>query len=56
MLGLMDKCQMEVYGTMQSPANAGSHYYNYKGTHSIVLMAVAGPDYECVYADIGTNG
>ena len=41
---------------MQSPANAGSHYYNYKGTHSIVLMAVAGPDYECVYADVGTNG
>ena len=27
-----------------------------KGTHSIVLMAVAGPDYECVYADVGTNG
>ncbi len=22
----------------------------------MVLMAVAGPDYECIYADIGTNG
>ena len=41
---------------MQPPANAGSYYYNYKNTHSIVLMAVAGPDYECLYADVGTNG
>ena len=41
---------------MQSLANAGSHYYDLKGTHSIVLMTVAGPDYECVYADVGTNG
>ena len=41
---------------MQPPPNAGSHYYNYKGTNSIVLMAVAGPDYECIYADFGTNG
>ncbi|XP_065061359.1 uncharacterized protein LOC135688440 [Rhopilema esculentum] len=41
---------------MQPPANAGSKFYNYTHTHSIVLMAVAGPDYECIYADIGTNG
>ena len=41
---------------MQCPPNAGSYYYNYKGPHSIVLMAVAGPDYECLYADDGTNG
>ena len=41
---------------MQPPPNAGSHYYNYKHTHSIVLMAVAGPDYECIYVDVGTNG
>ena len=24
--------------------------------HSIVLLAVAGPDYECICADVGTNG
>jgi hypothetical protein len=41
---------------MQPPANAGSFFYNYKHTHSIVLMAVAGPNYESIYADVGTNG
>ena len=41
---------------IQPPPNSGSHYYNYKHTHSIVLMAIAGPDYECLYADVGTNG
>ena len=41
---------------IQPPAGAGSQYYNYKHTHSIVLLAVAGPNYECIYADIGTNG
>ena len=29
---------------------------NYKHTNSIVPIPVAGPDYECLYADIGTNG
>ena len=41
---------------MQPPPEAGSYFYNYKHTHSIVLLAVAGPDYECIYADVGTNG
>ena len=41
---------------LQPPANAGSYFYNYKHTNSIVLLAIAGPDYECLYADIGTNG
>lgn len=41
---------------MCPPPSSGSHYYNYKHTYSIVLMAVAGPNYEVVYADIGTNG
>ena len=41
---------------MVPPANSGSHYYIYKQRHSIVLMAVVGPDYECIYADVGTNG
>ena len=37
-------------------SESGSHCFNYKHTHSIVLLAVAGPDYECLYADIGTSG
>ena len=41
---------------IQKPNNAGSFYYNYKHTHSIILMAVAGPEYECLYADVGSNG
>ncbi|XP_066926385.1 uncharacterized protein [Clytia hemisphaerica] len=38
------------------PKNKGSRYYNYKHTHSIILLAVAGPNYECLYADVGTPG
>ena len=41
---------------LQPPAGARSHFYNYKHTHSIILLAVAGPNYECIYADVGTNG
>ena len=36
-------------------ALTGSYYYNYKHTHSIILLAIAGPEYECLYADIGSN-
>ena len=42
--------------TIQKSAGGGSFYYNYKHTHSVVLLAVAGPNYECLYADVGANG
>jgi len=34
------------HNVMQPPSNAGSYFYNYKHTHSVVIheMAVAGPD------------
>ena len=38
------------------PPESGSHYFNYKKSHSIILLARAGPDYECLYADVGSNG
>ena len=41
---------------IQKPHGAVSEFYNYKGTQSFVLMAVAGPSYKILYADVGTKG
>ena len=41
---------------IQQPANSGSHFYDYKGNNSIVLLAVFGPEYQCLWASVGTNG
>ena len=41
--------------TIRKRSNAGSYYYNYKHTHSIILSAIAGPECECLYADVGSN-
>ena len=41
---------------IQQPFNAGSHYFDYKGNNSIVLLAIFGPKYECLWADVGKNG
>ena len=50
-LGAMDGKHV----TIRRPSNAGSYYYNYRHTHSIILLAIAGPEYECLCADIGSN-
>lgn len=39
-------------GSRANVADSGSFFYNYKHTHSIALMAVAGLDYECIYANV----
>ena len=41
---------------IQKPKNGGSCYYNYKHTHSIISMTIAGPGYKCLCADVGSNG
>lgn len=39
-----------------APANSGSLFYNYKKTHSIVLMGIGNAEYELSYIDVGVNG
>lgn len=41
---------------IEAPEHSGSIYFNYHGTFSIVLMAVADGDYRIRYADVGCQG
>ena len=40
---------------IRKPSNAGCYYHNYRHAHSINLLAIAGPQYECLYADVVPN-
>ncbi|XP_063852072.1 putative nuclease HARBI1 [Scylla paramamosain] len=41
--------------SIRAPRDSGSYFYNYKGNHSIVLLAICDANCEFIYADIGTN-
>ena len=51
-LGALDGKHVQIV----PPAGSGSYFYNYKKTHSMVLLAIADANYKFLLCDFGANG
>lgn len=51
-LGSVDRKHIRIC----KPKGVGSHFYNYKNYHSLVLLGVANSNYEFIYAKVGMEG